>query len=100
MSSLKNNTTEKPLNQNKMTQTAIQEHIEWLKATIEIAEEQYPILVNTLKLCLNDATHKLEMEKEQSIDFARECLNKAKDLDILTAFMNVEQYYNETFKSE
>jgi hypothetical protein len=83
-----------------MTQTAIQEHIEWLKATIEIAEEQYPILVNTLKLCLNDATHKLEMEKEQSIDFARECLNKAKDLDILTAFMNVEQYYNETFKSE
>jgi hypothetical protein len=39
-----------------------------------------------------------EMEKEQSIDFARECLNKAKDLDILTAFMNVEQYYNEIFK--
>jgi hypothetical protein len=41
-----------------------------------------------------------EMEKEQKIDFARLCLNKAKDLDILTSFMNAEQYYNETFKSE
>jgi hypothetical protein len=41
-----------------------------------------------------------EMEKEQLIDFARECLNKAKDLDILTAFMNVEQYYTKIFKSE
>ena len=48
-----------------MKQTAMQEHIEWLKATIEIAEEQYPILVNTLKLCLNDATQRLAMEKEQ-----------------------------------
>jgi hypothetical protein len=41
-----------------------------------------------------------EMEKEQIIDFARLCLNKAKDLDILTSFMNVEQYYNETFNTK
>lgn len=41
-----------------------------------------------------------EMEKEQKIDFARHCLNKAKDLDILSSFMNVEQYYNETFKNK
>ena len=40
------------------------------------------------------------LEKQRAIDFARHCLDKAKDLDILTAFMNVEQYYNETFKSE
>ena len=39
-----------------------------------------------------------EMEKEQSIDFARLCLNKAKDLDNLTAFINVKQYYDENFK--
>jgi hypothetical protein len=39
-----------------------------------------------------------EMEKEQSIDFARLCLNKAKDLDVLTAFINAQQYYNETYK--
>jgi flagellin-like hook-associated protein FlgL len=42
----------------------------------------------------------LEMEKQQSIDFARLCLNKAKDLDILTTFMNAQQYYNETFKQQ
>jgi hypothetical protein len=41
-----------------------------------------------------------EMEKEQMIDFARHCLDKAKNLDILTSFMNVEQYYNETFKQQ
>ena len=41
-----------------------------------------------------------EMEKEQKIDFARLCLNKAKDLDILTSFINAEQYYNETFKNK
>ena len=38
-----------------------------------------------------------EMDKEQSIDFARVCLNKAKDLDVLTAFINAQQYYNETY---
>ena len=41
-----------------------------------------------------------EMEKEQNIDFARKCLEKAKDLDVLTAFLNTEQYYNETFKKQ
>jgi len=41
-----------------------------------------------------------EMEKEQKIKFAEHCLDKALDLDIRTAFANVEQYYNETFKSE
>jgi hypothetical protein len=40
------------------------------------------------------------MEKEQMIDFARLCLNKAKDLDILSAFMNVQQYYLETYGGE
>jgi hypothetical protein len=41
-----------------------------------------------------------EIEKEQSIDFARLCLNKAKDLDVLTVFINVQQYYNETYVDE
>lgn len=79
-----------------MKQTAMQEHIEWLKATIEIAEEQSPILVNALKLCLNDATQRLAMEKEQIIDayqkgFTRELGNRNED---------AEQYYEQTFKSE
>ena len=43
------------------------------------------------------AFHKAkEMEKQQTIEFARHCLDKAKDLDIRTAFINVEEYY-ETF---
>ena len=46
-------------------QTAMQQHIEWLEATIEIAEQQAPVLVNALNLCLNDAKQKLQMEKEQ-----------------------------------
>jgi len=41
-----------------------------------------------------------EMEKEQKIKFAENCLDKALDLDIRTAFSNVEQYYNETFKQQ
>lgn len=41
-----------------------------------------------------------EMEKEQKIKFAEHCLDKALDLDIRTAFSNLEQYYNETFKPE
>jgi hypothetical protein len=41
-----------------------------------------------------------EMEKEQKIKFAENCLDKALDLDIRTAFCNVEKYYNETFKQE
>jgi len=40
----------------------------------------------------------LAMEQQQSMDFARLCLNKAKDLDIRTAYINTEQYYNEKFK--
>ena len=41
-----------------------------------------------------------EMHKQEIIDFARHCLNKAKDTDILTAFINTQQYYQETFGSK
>jgi len=41
-----------------------------------------------------------KMEKEQKIKFAENCLDKALDLDIRTAFSNVEKYYNETFKQQ
>jgi len=41
-----------------------------------------------------------EMEKKQKIKFAENCLDKALDLDIRTAFSNVEKYYNETFKQQ
>jgi hypothetical protein len=41
----------------------------------------------------------LAIEKEKAIEFAKYCLDKAKDLDIRTAFGNVEEYL-ETFKQE
>ena len=86
-----------------MKQTAMQEHIEWLKATIEIAEEQSPILVNALKLCLNDATQRLEMEKEQIKDAWNDGYDKGtrdRIEKISNPVGNAEQYYNNTFKSE
>ena len=41
-----------------------------------------------------------EMHKQEIMDFARHCLNKAKDTDILTAFINTQQYYQETLKND
>ena len=37
------------------------------------------------------------MEKEQKIEFAKHCLNKALDTDIRTAYSGVEKYYNEIY---
>ena len=39
----------------------------------------------------------LVMEREQKIEFAEKCLDKALDLDIRTAHSNVEEYYNEIY---
>ena len=87
-----------------MKQTAMQEHIEWLKATIEIAEEQCPILVNTLKLCLNDATQSLEMEKEQSecicVNVIERILNESDQGREINSKQIFEDVYQLTFKSE
>lgn len=42
-----------------------------------------------------------EMEEEQKIKFAKHCLDKSIDLDILMAYNQVEiEYTNQTFKSE
>jgi 20S proteasome alpha/beta subunit len=41
-----------------------------------------------------------QMDKEQKIEFAKQCLNKALDTDIRTAYKNVEQYYNDTYGTE
>lgn len=41
-----------------------------------------------------------EMEEKQIIEFAKKCLQKALKSDILMAYNQVEQYYNETFKQQ
>jgi len=38
-----------------------------------------------------------EMEKERMIQFAKQCLDKALDLDVRTAYSRVEQYYNKIY---
>ena len=89
----------KPLNQNKMKQTAV----EWLEEQqahlfnqleineIEISEYKY-----YLDLILNQAK---EMEKEQMKDAFVECW-KSNVPDGIECKLDAEQYYNETFKSE
>jgi len=62
--------------------------IEWLLEQVEH---------NISKTIIEQAK---EMHKAEIIDFARHCLNKAKDTDILTAFINTQQYYKETFKKD
>jgi hypothetical protein len=74
--------------------TAMQEHIEWLKATLDICKEHAPSLVNCLELCINDAESKLEMEKEQMIDFAENYEMWESENYPRKTF---EQYYNETY---
>jgi hypothetical protein len=38
-----------------------------------------------------------QMEKEQTIEFSKKCLDKALDTDIRTAHLKVEKYYGETY---
>lgn len=75
-----------------MKQTAV----EWLVQEINKinVSNEARIFINKLE------KQAKEMEKEQSLDFAKHCLDKAKDLDVRTAFFNVEQYYNETFNTK
>ena len=76
-----------------MKQTAMQEHIDWLKSTLEICEEHATPLINCLKLCISNAKSKLEMEKEQ--------IEKAfNDGFEEMPYINGQSYYKETFKSE
>jgi hypothetical protein len=81
--------------------TAVELFIEQLEAqgesweNISIGRIQISIKVEDYLKLIDQAK---EMEKEQKIKFAENCLDKALDLDIRTAFSNVEKYYNETFK--
>jgi hypothetical protein len=38
-----------------------------------------------------------EIEKQKIIDFAKHCLDKALDLDVRTAYSQVEKYYEQTY---
>jgi hypothetical protein len=84
-----------------MKQTAIQQAIEMVRMRIEKISLYDNMIskhnIHHLQQVERGLYDLLEAEKEQSIDFARLCLNKAKDLDVLTAFINAQKYYNETY---
>ena len=73
--------------------------VEWLEDEVDRIIETYD--VDMMRCYLEEAYEQAkEIEKEQKIKFAENCLDKALDLDIRTAFSNVEKYYNETFKQQ
>jgi hypothetical protein len=80
--------------------TAMQEHIDWLKSTLEICEEHATPLINCLKLCISDAESKLEMEKEQIVNAFEIGYDNGACVQEGSAIYHGSNYYNETFKSE
>ena len=64
-------------------ETAMQQHINWLKGCIELLDEQAPIMEKTLMLCLKDAESRLDAEKEQ--------LEELKDFDTWKEWKNKQQ---------
>ena len=79
-----NNTTMKPLNQNKMKQTAV----EWLEKELNYIEEN--VYTSYINLKIKQA---LEMEKEQIKDAWINSLTKGD-------YNSADEYYNETFKQQ
>jgi hypothetical protein len=75
--------------------TAMQEHIEWLKSTIDISKEHAPTLVNCLQLCLSDSESRLEIEKEQIIEAVNICCSsfQLSENNKSIEFLSGEQFY-------
>ena len=65
-----------------------QTSVEWLALQLPIGLRESFI---------KEIEHALQMERENKIEFAKKCLDKALDLDIRTAHSKVEEYYNETY---
>jgi hypothetical protein len=77
--------------------------VEWIETRAEEREINNPneSAYWHLRELIKDFQQAKEMEKEQMIKFAKHCLDKSIDLDILMAYNQVEiEYTNQTFKSE
>ena len=72
--------------------------VEWLADEIIMLEEKLrleEININDFMDAKDELVSKaLEMEKEQKIEFAKNCLQEN------DCFFDIEKYYNETFKSK
>jgi hypothetical protein len=82
---------------NNKQQTAVQEHIEWLKEQLQqcIDDGYSSSWIYAYKLAISNAESMLEKEKKQII------LSIAKNLPmedgVLTAVQKAEQYYEQTY---
>lgn len=76
-----------------MEKTAMMQMLEWTRKT-------FPMDLDTPRMIEERIESLLRVEKEQTIKFSKRCLDKALDLDVRTAHLNVEQYYNETYSND
>jgi len=80
-------TNSKMMNENLKTQSPV----EWLEEKLKIS------FGDEIKPLRGFFVQAKEMEKERMIQFAKQSLDKALDLDVRTAYSQVEKYYNETY---
>ena len=71
--------------------------VDWFMEQIGEKQPNGFYVISTLEDVQNVFQQAKEMDKQQKIEFAKRCLDKALDLDVRTAYSKIEQYYNETF---
>jgi hypothetical protein len=76
---------------------AQQTAVDWLVSELNHCLESNGKIEVVPELLVKLQEQAKQMDKEQKIEFAKQCLNKALDTDIRTAYKKVEQYYNETY---
>lgn len=77
-----------------MTSIKQQRSVEWLESRITVL---IPNDIGSQLMYKNNINKAKEMDKDRMIQFAKQCLDKALDLDVRTAYSQVEQYYNNTY---
>ena len=77
-----------------MTSIKQQTSVEWLESRITVL---IPNDIGSQLMYKNNINKAKEMDKDRMIQFAKQCLDKALDLDVRTAYSQVEQYYNNTY---
>ena len=73
--------------------------VEWLQEQLECFGNKHELTVSwtTVDELVEQAA---AMEREQTIEFGKVCLDKAKDLDIRTAYSKIDQIYTETYGAQ
>ena len=88
-------------------QTAVEWFIDKLEQEGNVQEGESPMLklkMLTITISVSDyldiKREAKEMQKEQTINFSKHCLDRALDLDIRTAYSEVERYYTKKYETK